>query len=101
MHAVKSTLLGILVASLAANALAGTPEYGIASRYLRDVAIENDPHVVFTENFESGSVDELVRRWGCTACYTWPEHMSFASDVPATSGGQRSYRSDGPTDLYK
>jgi len=36
---------------------------GIAARYPGDVGIEQDPAVVFSENFESGTVADFKQRW--------------------------------------
>ena len=36
---------------------------GIAAKYPGDVGIENDPAVVFTENFENTFVSGLSQRW--------------------------------------
>lgn len=36
---------------------------GIAGRYPGDVAIEQDPDVIFIENFEHDSLDKLADRW--------------------------------------
>ena len=60
---------------------------GIAARYPSDLGIEEDPRVVFAENFELASLDELKKRWETV---TQPETMTFEGDVPEGSGGKRS-----------
>jgi hypothetical protein len=60
---------------------------GIAAKYAGDVGIENDSRVVFAENFEQPSLDELKKRWETV---TQPETMTLEDDVPAGSGGKRS-----------
>jgi predicted amidohydrolase len=59
----------------------------IAAKYPGDVGIEKDPRVVFAENFERASLDELKKRWETV---TQPETMTLEEDVPAGSGGKRS-----------
>ncbi len=39
------------------------PSSGIAAKYPGDVGIERDPAVVFTENFERGSIEVIGKRW--------------------------------------
>lgn len=39
------------------------PEEGIASFYPGDVGIEEHPSVIFTENFEAGSMADVAGRW--------------------------------------
>jgi len=59
---------------------------GIASKYVRDVGIENDPDVVLTEMFED-SIMAIASRWNQAQN---SGGMSLSSDVPAASGGARS-----------
>jgi hypothetical protein len=60
---------------------------GIATKYPGDRGIEKDPAVVFVENFEQPSIDELEKRWDSAQ---HPDGMSFAQDSPAGSGGKQS-----------
>jgi hypothetical protein len=60
---------------------------GLAAKYLGDRGIENDPKVIFAENFEEPSLDALTRRWEDVS---HPEIMSFAADVPEDGGGKQS-----------
>jgi hypothetical protein len=77
------TVLASLVCLLPPT-LAGAQ--GIASRYVRDVGIENDPDVILTEMFED-SVEAIASRW-TQASNT--AGMSLSTDRPAASGGTRS-----------
>jgi len=60
---------------------------GLAAKYPGDAGIENDANVVFVENFEAKSIDELRNRWETIGS---PEIMSLADDAPPGSGGKRS-----------
>jgi predicted amidohydrolase len=60
---------------------------GIAARYAGDVGIDNDPRVVFAENFEGDSLESIQKRYDTV---TQPETMSLAADVPRGSGGKHS-----------
>ena len=73
-------------------------EYGLAVGYPGDVGIESDPRVVFVEQFEEATVDDLVARWEDSKS----EGISFSSDVPIGSGGSQSVRFHGEeaVDLY-
>lgn len=62
-------------------------EEGIAKRYRRDAGIENDPEVIFVENFEAAHLQEILHRW--TANHN-SSGMSLTPDVPADSGGSQS-----------
>lgn len=62
---------------------------GIASRYPGDENIASDPHVLFTENFESGRIEDIIMRWG----WGGPQQgakMVLGADHPAASRGARS-----------
>ena len=37
---------------------------GIAAKYVGDVGIEGNASVIFAENFETGSLAEIAKRWG-------------------------------------
>src|SRR6266498_3342945 len=62
---------------------------GIAAKYPADAGIERDPHVLFTENFETGSVEEIGKRWGQISNKD-KKVMDFSTDVPAASAGRHS-----------
>src|SRR4051794_19910981 len=63
------------------------PENGIASQYVGDKGIENDPRVVFVENFEEGSIEAMWKRWETVSDRPG---MSFSEDIPGGSTGHRS-----------
>lgn len=62
---------------------------GIASKYPGDAGIEKDPDVVFVEDFEKGSIEDLGRKWG-TISNKDGKVMAFSDDGPPGSGGKRS-----------
>jgi len=62
-------------------------EDGLAAKYPGDTGIEHDPHIVFVENFDEGSLEELWKRWDDAG---WRDEMSFAQDVPAGSASKHS-----------
>lgn len=62
-------------------------ERGLAWRYPGDRGIERDPSVLFVEDFESGTAEELGRRW---ANVSRPENIDLVDDVPTRSSGVRS-----------
>ncbi len=76
---------------------------GLAAKYPGDVGIENDPEVVWVENFEEGSVDAVVARYEDAK----QSGMALDSDVPPKSAGSASGKltasGTGPNavDLYK
>jgi hypothetical protein len=64
----------------------GRAALGLASKYPGDVGIENDPSVVWTENFEEGSVAALVARYEDSK----QPGMGLDPDVPSGSSGKAS-----------
>ena len=62
---------------------------GIASKYSGDAGIERDARVLFTENFESGSIAQIGKRWGEISNKDG-KVMAFSDDVPSASRGKRS-----------
>ncbi|MBN1363113.1 MAG: hypothetical protein JW993_21110 [Sedimentisphaerales bacterium] len=70
-----------------AQAAAGTPPVGLAGKYSRDLGIEKDPNVVFAENFEAQSLEDVTARWESV---TNAQMMSLSADVPQASSGSRS-----------
>jgi len=81
-------LAGLLLITTAIPALAETNfGPGLASKYPGDGGIETDPKVLFIEMFEEPALDALKQRWEEVRN---PEIMSFATDVPAGSGGGHS-----------
>lgn len=76
----------------------------LSDQYPGDIGIDNDPDVVWHENFEEGSVAAVTGRYDSAAN---PPGMTLSTDVPARSSGHASMQltSDGgganATDLYK
>ncbi len=62
---------------------------GLAAQYPGDEGIERDPRVLFVEDFETGSVAEIGRRWGNIRL---PENISLSDELHAASPGVRSLR---------
>src|SRR5262245_6456676 len=60
---------------------------GLAAKYSGDRGLADDPHVVFVEDFEASSVDDVEQRWESV---NHPEIMSLSDDVPAGSNGKQS-----------
>ena len=60
---------------------------GLAATYPRDVGMAGDPNVVFVEDFESDSLDEIGKRWESVKN---SEAMSLSADVPSDSRGAHS-----------
>ncbi len=60
---------------------------GIADRYPGDRGIDQDPAVVFAENFEQADLKAIESRWDMMRN---PEVMSISQDVPNGSSGNRS-----------
>ena len=67
----------------------GPEKGGLASLYPGDEGIERDPRVLFVEDFETGTPEEIGARWGNI---TKKENFSFSGDLPANSPGERSIR---------
>ena len=80
-----------------------TTTSGLASRYPGDQGIAADEAVIWYEDFEQGSVDELADRYDSAK----REGLSFSPDVPAASGGGQSVvmsaggAEGNATDLFK
>jgi hypothetical protein len=62
---------------------------GVAAKYPGDRGIERDPRVLFAENFETGRIEELARRWDSMSNHE-RKVMAFSNDVPPSSSGRRS-----------
>jgi hypothetical protein len=56
---------------------------GIAEKYPRDKGIEDDPAVVFVEQFEADSIDVVAARWESVEN---KEILSLSSDTPGGGG---------------
>lgn len=68
-----------------------SPGKGIAWLYPGDEGIENNPDVVFVEDFEAGDLKDIESRWGFMSNKDG-KVMSLSSDVPAGSAGKRSLK---------
>jgi hypothetical protein len=64
-----------------------TEPNGIAAKYAGDRGIENDPRVIFTEDFEHTDLDAIERRWEMVRNR---EVMTLSEDVPDQSAGSQS-----------
>jgi predicted amidohydrolase len=60
---------------------------GLAAKYPGDKGLDKDPHVLFAENFETGGLAEIGKRWGELRD---PQNMDLAPDVAHSSAGKRS-----------
>jgi hypothetical protein len=80
------------------------PQNTLAQKYKGDVGMQNDPSVVWMENFEEGSASAVTSRYDSHAN---TPGLTLETDVPAKSSGKASGRmtSNGDTanatDLYK
>jgi hypothetical protein len=90
--------LALFLLSWTAPSLSGAREYGIASRYVGDRGIENDPDVVFSEDFEGVGLETVLSGWEYA---THEERMAVSSDTPALSTGSQSLFMRGSADMYQ
>ncbi len=81
-----------LLALLAASTAEGPalPEgFGLSAKYPGGAGIAVDPQVLFAEDFESGTIEEIAKRWGEMSNKDG-KVMAFSEDVSAASAGRRS-----------
>jgi len=90
--------LALLLLSWTVPSWTGAREYGIASRYVGDRGIENDPDVIFSEDFEGGVLETVLSGWEYAA---HEERMAIDSDTPALSTGSQSLFMRGSADMYQ
>jgi hypothetical protein len=64
---------------------------GLAAKYPGDAAIAKDPAVIFADDFEAGTVEEIGRRWG-EASNKGGRVLALADDVPVPGAGRRSLK---------
>jgi len=64
-----------------------SPSGGLASKYVGDKGIREDPAVVFAEDFEADRLETVCSRWESVQNR---QIMSLSADVSAASGGTRS-----------
>lgn len=67
---------------------------GLAEKYPGDEGIENDPDILFAENFEEGTVAEICKRWDSFKNKDG-KVMAISDDIPEGSGGSRSLQITG------
>ncbi len=84
------------------NTFDGQTGVGLASKYPGDDGIEQDPNVVFVENFEEGSVANVLARYDD---HKNQDGMTLISSVPAKSSGNAALQlkaggSNAATDFY-
>ncbi|HKE85963.1 MAG TPA: DNRLRE domain-containing protein [Vicinamibacterales bacterium] len=79
-----SAPINVTVSNGTAPTAPSTPGTGISSRYPGDVGIESDPHVIFSEQFEEGSISSVASRWTSVGN---PDGMRLVTDVPPGSAG--------------
>ncbi|MHC4641191.1 MAG: alpha/beta hydrolase fold domain-containing protein [Planctomycetota bacterium] len=60
---------------------------GLASLYPGDKGIENDPRVLFVDDFETGTTEEIGERWGSISK---KENITLSEDIHTHSPGNRS-----------
>ena len=82
MREIKAVQRGAVLLSIIFALSAGAIEtgYGISADHLGDAGIGSDARVVFSENFEEGSLAAVVVRWDEASNQSI---MSLASDTPA------------------
>lgn len=83
----KASFIGLLLAlGLVGEACGQTPATeGIAAKYPGDAGIERDPAVLFAENFETGTVEQVGKRWD-EVSNKGGKVLALSSDVPKSSG---------------
>jgi hypothetical protein len=62
---------------------------GLAAAYPGDRGIGRDPHVLFAEDFETGRIEDLGKRWSDVSNRDG-KVLAFSADVPSGSAGRRS-----------
>ena len=68
---------------------APTGNNGLAAKYPGDTGIERDARVLFRENFETGSIEEIGKRWG-EMSNKEGQVMALSDATPPGSSGRRS-----------
>jgi hypothetical protein len=96
------SLLVFIACAVGAQTPTAFPKEGIAARYPGDAGIERDAKVIFVENFEESTKEELFQRWETVGD---KPGMSFSDEVPAGSVGKHTLimeREKGPgAQLYR
>src|SRR6186997_523156 len=77
---------------LTAATFAALPEGpGLAAKYPRDRGLTRDVAVLLAEDFESGGIADLDKRWTEVSNQDG-KVLAFDADQPAASGGKRALR---------
>jgi hypothetical protein len=84
-----AALVAGAVACVAARPAHLPEEKGIAAAYPGDRGIGQDRRVLLAEEFETGSLADLGRRWSSVS-NEGGRVLAFAGDAPSGSGGRRS-----------
>jgi len=63
--------------------------HGIAEKYHGDVGIENDPAVLFCENFEQDSLEKIAEKWDSVS-NDEGKVIFLSKDIPPDSSGKQS-----------
>ncbi len=86
-------MVGAFVAEVsAAEPVRVLPEgRGMAVGYPQDQGIESDPRVLCAEDFETGTLEDLEKRWSSVSNQDG-KVLAFDLDTPPGSGGRRSLR---------
>lgn len=95
-----ATILQLLAACVAGGAVGAHAEAqselpqgpGLAALYPGDAGIDSDPNVVFVENFENGTVQDVIDRWGQPSWVTNPSALDLVGDTREGSAGSRSMK---------
>ena len=85
-------LTTLLAAACAPGCVAQTPlpgGPGLAAKYPGDVGLAGDPAVLFAEDFETGTLAEIVKRWNDVGDKDG-KCLALSDDVPADSAGRHS-----------
>jgi hypothetical protein len=90
MRAQCFALAGGLMWLAATHLAAALPQgFGLSAKYPGDRGIAKDTAVLLAENFESGEIPDLKRRWSDISNKDG-KVLAFSPDKPAASRGQRS-----------
>ncbi len=88
--ALCSTFIGSSMQTRAADlSAAKQPRAGLAAKYPGDIGIVRDSHVIFAEDFEEETIDQIARRWGEMSNKDG-KVIALSEDVPPGSRGKRS-----------
>lgn len=75
----------------------GPGKGGLASLYPGDEGIECDPRVLYVDDFETGTVDEIGARWGSISR---KENIALSEDIHGDSPGNKSIHISDNGHLY-